>query len=168
MLYLIRFSVFYLFWLILSGHFDMFHLLCGAFCSLLVTYISGDLLLGKSSAKSLLPEIIRFIIYVPWLIWQIILANFYVAYLVLHPKMPINPRIISFKTSLKKDNAKTTLANSITLTPGTITILIKDLPAGQTGSEYRIHALNKKIAEGLLKGTMLQRVAKVFGEAHHA
>ena len=53
-------------------------------------------------------------------------ANFDVAYRVLHPKMPISPGIVKVKTGLKSEMARTFLANSITLTPGTMTVDIKD------------------------------------------
>ncbi|NIR13448.1 MAG: protein MnhE, partial [Desulfobacterales bacterium] len=64
----------------------------------------------------------------PWHIYQIFLAGSYVAYLALHPRMSvlIDPHIIRFKTRLKKDLSLMTFGNSITLTPGTITVLIKE------------------------------------------
>ena len=67
-----------------------------------------------------------FIVYVPVLFWYILLANFDVVYRVLHPKMPINPGIVKIKTRLKSESAITALANSITLTPGTLTVDLTD------------------------------------------
>jgi len=63
-----------------------------------------------------------FIIYFPLFVWYCIRANLDVAYRVIHPKMPLRPGIVKIKTSLKKDISKTFLANSITLTPGTMTV----------------------------------------------
>ncbi|MDI6788140.1 MAG: Na+/H+ antiporter subunit E [Planctomycetota bacterium] len=172
MIYLIQSAIFFLFWLLLSGHFDSFHIISGLGCSILVAYISGDLLFGKSSVKNRLVEIIRFLTYIPWLLWQIVLANFYVAYLVLHPRMPINPQISRFKTPFKKDSTKTTLANSITLTPGTITVLVTTVQPGQegggAGTEYYVHALNKRLAEDVLSGPMIRKVASIWGEKTNA
>jgi multicomponent Na+:H+ antiporter subunit E len=67
-----------------------------------------------------------FIVYLVIFIWSCIKANFDVAYRVLHPAMPIKPGIVKVKTSLKSDFARTLLANSITMTPGTITVDIVD------------------------------------------
>jgi multicomponent Na+:H+ antiporter subunit E len=66
------------------------------------------------------------IIYLPIFLWACIKANFDVAYRVLHPSMPIKPGIVKVKTKLKSDFAKTILANSITMTPGTISVDIID------------------------------------------
>jgi multicomponent Na+:H+ antiporter subunit E len=153
----LSFVILFSFWILLSGHFDFMHLFLGVICSLLVAYISHELLLGDIRVKNLgreLKRIMRFFAYLPWLLCQITLANIDVAYRVLHPKMPIEPRIINFKTNLKTDLALTILANSITLTPGTVTVDIKD-------SEYFVHALSKKAADGLLAGNMQARVKHI-------
>jgi multicomponent Na+:H+ antiporter subunit E len=65
-------------------------------------------------------------IYLPVFIWKLILANFDVARRVLSPKIPLNPGIVRIKTDLKGDFGKLTLANSITLTPGTLSIDIDE------------------------------------------
>jgi multicomponent Na+:H+ antiporter subunit E len=81
-----------------------------------------------------------------------------VAKLALHPRMNdlIDPHIIRFKTKLRKDMSLVTFANSITLTPGTITILIRD-------GYYFVHAIDMKVA-GDLPGEMEERVGHVFME----
>ena len=63
--------------------------------------------------------------YVPWLGWQILLASMQVAYLVLHPRMPVDPCLIYFRVNLPNLAARVILGNSITLTPGTVTIRIQ-------------------------------------------
>jgi len=63
-----------------------------------------------------------FVYYLPRFVWECFKANVDVAYRVSHPKMPINPGIVKVKTSLKTDTALTFLANSITLTPGTLSV----------------------------------------------
>jgi multicomponent Na+:H+ antiporter subunit E len=99
----------------------------------------------------------RFMAYLPWLFYQIILSNLHVARMVLHPRMPIDPGIIEFKTKLKSSISQTTLANSITLTPGTITVDIRD-------GKYYVHALTKKVAADVLSGEMENRVASIYDE----
>ena len=96
--------------------------------------------------------------YLPWLFYQIVLANLHVAKMVLHPKMPIAPRIIEFRTKLEKDLAITTLGNSITLTPGTITVDIRD-------DTFIVHALTQKVTDDIMSGEMEKRVAAIFREA---
>lgn len=185
-MYLIQFLVFYFFWIILSGQFDAFHLISGALCSALVTYMSGDLMFGKSESKKIISEFFRLLLFTPWLIWQIILSNFHMAYLILNPKMPINPQLVRFNFDLQNNRAKTALANSITLTPGTVTIFISDLsipdaveyqycqecgivPSTQnnktettTRSIFFIHAISAKPCQDILDGEMIRKILGIF------
>lgn len=66
-----------------------------------------------------------FILYVPYFLYYCVKANLDVAYRVIHPDMPIRPGIVKVSTSLQSDMAKTFLANSITLTPGTLSVDIE-------------------------------------------
>lgn len=152
------FLIMFGFWVLLSGKFDLFHLTLGVISSLLVAIMSHDLLFTERKRKGRLAEALRFIRYIPWLLFQILKANLHVATLALHPRMIdlIDPKIIKFKSKLKKDIALVTLANSITLTPGTITVRCQD-------GEFYVHALSKVSASGL-PGEMEERVAKVFKE----
>ncbi len=154
------FFILFAFWILLSGRFDAFHLTLGTICCGLVAHISHDLLFANVRIGDMRVVVKRFIAYIPWLIYQIILANIHVAYLALNPKMPIDPQIIRFKTKLESDISWVTLANSITLTPGTITVDIRE-------GEYYVHALSKKVADDLNTGEMEDRVAHIFMEADH-
>lgn len=156
---LVTFCIMFLFWLILSGFFDAFHLIIGGICSAIVTLISHSLLVKGKSQKILLKSL-RLFLYIPWELWQIVLANLDVAYRVLHPKMPIDPLVIAFETSLRGDFALVTLANSITLTPGTITIFVEP---GK--GKFWVHALAKEHAHAhMVDKTMQRKVADVFME----
>ena len=75
-----------------------------------------------------------FLLYIPFLLWEIIKANIEVAIIVLSPTLPIKPAIVKAKTSLESDVGKLWLANSITLTPGTLTVDID-------GNDYYIHCI---------------------------
>lgn len=152
--------ILFAFWALLSGHFDAFHLTLGALCSIIVAYLFHDLLFSNVRVGDMRVVAARFIVYIPWLIKQIIFANIHVASLVLRPKMPIKPQIVKFKSKLETDISFVTLANSITLTPGTITMDITD------GIIY-IHALSEKVADELNAGEMEDRVAHIFMEADH-
>lgn len=159
MRYIITFVILFSCWIIWSGVFDAWHLTLGIMSCALVTYISSDLLFERKKFSSNdRVEVIRFIVYLPWLMYQIILANIHVAYLVLSFKTPIQPSLITFPTKLKKGISLLTFANSITLTPGTITADIRG------GGYYVVHALDRKVADDLLTGDMEDRVAHIFEE----
>jgi len=160
MVFFVSFIILFVFWIFLSGYFDIFHLTLGVISCALVSRISGNLLFYKKKIRlTHFWQILRFLKYLPWLLYQIILANIHVAYLVLHPKVYslIDPHIIKFKVKLKTDIGLTTFGNSITLTPGTITVLIHE------GSFY-VHAIDQKVADDLLTGEMEDRVAQIYQE----
>jgi multicomponent Na+:H+ antiporter subunit E len=141
----LTFIVLFGFWLLLSGLLDMMHLGFGLISSFLVALVSHDLLIKDS--KGIFPRLgilIRLIPFLGWLVYQIILANIQVARIVINPKMPIRPGIIKFRSNLKSDVAQATLANSITLTPGTMTLDI-------VGGDFYIHCLAIKDEEKLLE-----------------
>ena len=75
-------------------------------------------------------------------ILEILKANIGVMQLILSPKMEVEPKLVRFRTDLKTDLARVILANSITLTPGTITVTLE-------GDEYLVHCLDKSMAEGM-------------------
>lgn len=152
--------ILFAFWVLLSGQFDAFHLTLGAICASLVAYLYHDLLFANVRVGDMRIVAWRFITYIPWLLYQILMSNIHVASLVLRRKMPIDPKIVTFKTKLETDISCVTLANSITLTPGTITMEIRD-------GVYYVHALSKKVADELRAGEMEDRVAHIFMEADH-
>ncbi|MDY6967110.1 MAG: Na+/H+ antiporter subunit E [Spirochaetota bacterium] len=160
MAFLMTFIILLIFWVLVSGLFDPWHLPLGIISCALVAYISNDFFFKDKKVKGeSFGVIARLIGYLPWLLYQIIIANLQIAYLALHPGMSklLDPRIVKFKSKLKKDGARVLFANSITLTPGTITILIDD------DNNYFVHAINKSMAEGL-PGDMEKRAGRVFSE----
>jgi len=144
------------FWVVLSGKFDAFHLSLGVISSLIVSLLSADILFRNQDRQGRPAELGRFLVYIPWLIREIFVSTLQVSYLALHPKMMdrIDPTVVTFKTRLKKEISKVAFANSITLTPGTVTIRI-------VGDEFYVHTISRKMAEGL-PGEMEERIAAVF------
>ena len=136
----LTFLTLFFFWVLLSGHLDAFHIFSGVICSLLVSYFSRGFLFGSISFRSLLKKGTAFIKFLPWLLFQIAKANIDVAYRTLHPKMPIHPTLFRKKTTLQTQAGLVLLANSITLTPGTVTI---DVQAG----EIVIHAITEQASQ---------------------
>lgn len=149
------FVIMLIFWVIMSGMFDAFHLTLGVLCCLLVAFFSSDLLFPEQG-KPWVRELVGMIAYSPWLVWQIIVANLQVTYLILHPRMleKIDPHLFRFKSKLTRPIAKVAMAQSITLTPGTITVNIYE-------DQFAVYALTREAAESL-PGEMENRIAKAL------
>ena len=110
-------------WCMLSWIPDWQDIAIGLLVAALVALITGDLFIQRPSHLTHPKRYFYFIFcYLPLFLWEIIKANVDVAYRVMHPSLPIRPGIVKVKTSLKSDTALTFLANSITLTPGTLTV----------------------------------------------
>jgi multicomponent Na+:H+ antiporter subunit E len=126
MRYFTLFILSLIFWLLLTFDFTISNLIVGAVSSIICALFFGRVYI-TNVYKLLEPKrYYWFIIYLFIFIWECIKANFDVAYRVLHPAMPIRPGIVKVKTTLKSDMAKMLLANSITMTPGTISVDIID------------------------------------------
>ena len=153
------FLLLFLNWVILSGKFDAFHLGLGVVSCLIVTFLSQDLLYHDRTKglKRRLLEAWAFVRYVPWIIWEVVKANVHVLKLAMTRKgyEEMSPRVVTFETYLKTDFAKFVLANSITLTPGTITMLIR-------GDVFHIHTMSQFLEDDLLTGSIERKVAEVF------
>ena len=146
-------------WCVLSGQFDAFHLSLGVLSSALVTYFSADLLLSRSISGKSVRTVFGFLAYLPWLLVEIMKSALHVLYLTFHPRMleVIDPQVYHFRTRLKSDLAQVTFANSITLTPGTVTIYVN------FHRDFSVHAIDRHSGEGL-PGEMERRIARAFGE----
>ena len=145
-----------IFWLFLSGHYDVFHITIGILCCAGISYTSTNLLFLYQSDKKRPFIVLQFFLYTFWLLYQIIIANLQVARLVLSPKLKIDPRIIVYRCQyIDEDVPKATYGNSITLTPGTVTLDIR-------GQNFYVHALTPAFAEDLESGTMERKVAHIY------
>lgn len=153
----ITFVILIFFWFALSGQFDAVGVVSGIFYCALVAVISSNLIFRrKENLRHAFTKIHKFIVYAILYLKDIALANIDVAYRVLHPRMPINPKIIEYQSTLQSDFALTALANSITITPGTVTV---DIINGR----LIVHTIDESLADGLMSGQLEKRVAS-FGE----
>lgn len=154
----LTFLVMFTLWIVLSGKFVPLMIFFGAVSSFLVAWFFYDLIFPDFELRYI-SIFFKFFLYTLLLIKEIIKANFHMMYLVFHPRMKelIDPQIIVFETSLKQDIAIATFANSITLTPGTITV------TADSDGVFRVHAIDRASAENL-PGRMLEKVADLFGE----
>lgn len=136
----------FIIWIMMAG-IETEELILGGIISIFLSYILTNYLNIEFNILSV-PKIISFIIiYIPILFIELIKANIDVAKRVLNPKLPINPAIVKVPTEIKNDYGKLILANSITLTPGTISIDADDefvyvhwiYIKGQNNDEYQKH-----------------------------
>ena len=98
------------------------HLIVGASAALITSLIFARYFYNRLFKFLQVQRYFWFILYLIILIWECIKANFDVAYRVLHPSMPIKPGIVKVKLDLQSEFARAMLANSITMTPGTISV----------------------------------------------
>jgi multicomponent Na+:H+ antiporter subunit E len=160
----IQFVLLFIFWLLLSGTLHLKEILIGIGAAAVVTWLTNDLLynpvkkrLIEPGTKYILASGLRLLAYIPWLVWAIIKANIQIAIIILKPSLPIDPIILQFSTNLSKNVSLVTLANSITLTPGTLTVDMKN-------KTYVIHCLVREAAGDLESGLMQNKVGAVFDD----
>jgi len=144
------------FWLVLSGYFIPFLLAMGVLSALAVAWFSHrmEVVDHEGHPIHLGPGAIS---YGPWLTWHIIADGLRVCRIILDPRLPISPTLVRVKASQKTAVGKVVLANSITLTPGTLSVLIED-------DEILVHALTKAGAEDVADGVMDARVVSLEGK----
>lgn len=140
-------------WFLLSGNFVALLLALGVVSSVFVVAIALRMnIVDRETHPIHLHSTIVF--YWIWLTWQIIKANIDVARRVLDPRLPISPKLLRVKATQKTDLGRVSYANSITLTPGTVTVSVE-------GDSVLVHALTCEAAEALAKGEMDRRVTKI-------
>jgi multicomponent Na+:H+ antiporter subunit E len=141
------------FWLVLSGHFEPLLIGFGIGSTALVVYLAIRMDVVDEEGLPLNMGG-RFWIYMPWLMKEILVANLHVAKIILTPSLPISPILVRYRSSQETDLGKVIYANSITLTPGTIT-------TGIYGQELEIHSLTWVDVDGREEDEMDQRVTWV-------
>lgn len=112
----------FLAWVALTGFRDIQQLIAGLLVAGITAMAAGHMLITTKKKNSLPKRLLYGILYLLVFVWEMIKANIHVAYIVLHPFLPIRPGIVKIRTGLKKETSLTILSNSITLTPGTLTV----------------------------------------------
>lgn len=147
------------FWLAMSGIFDFVHITMGVVTVVGVMMLNYQLKQHHFFEDDMddLSELRfgRAVYYFFWMIYQIIVAGFHVLTVIIRPKMPIEPTLITFKVDLPSAHAKMILGNSITLTPGTLTIEIED-------DTFTVHAIDSKSFAGIMDDSMPRQVLSLF------
>ena len=148
-------AILFVFWLALSGHYTPFLMTAGALSAALcvLAMIRARVADAEAAPLELLWSAVT---YFPWLIREIVKSAWSVTKTILHPSLPISPTMTVVRASQKTSAGIATYANSITLTPGTITV-------GVNGNELVIHALVTEGAVDLEEGGMDRRVSRFEG-----
>ena len=150
--------LFFLLWVLFNGQVTLEIVLFGiviagavyAFCCKFLDYSPGkDWMILKKSGYILA--------YLGVLIWEIIKANAATLKLVASPHIRVQPVIVRFRADLRTRTARVLLANSITLTPGTITVALED-------NEYTVHCLDRRFGEGLADSSFVRLLHKIEGQ----
>lgn len=147
----------FVFWLVLSGHYTPMLVFAGLACAGLAVLAAVKMRAADHEGHPI--ELFRgAITYYPWLLWEIVKSAWAVTRIILHPSLPISPTMTVIKAGQRTPAGVATYANSITLTPGTITV-------GADGASLTVHALVRDGAIDLEAGGMDRRVRQFEGTA---
>jgi multicomponent Na+:H+ antiporter subunit E len=146
-----------LFWLVLSGHYTPFLVTAGGVASL--ACVAAAARMGAVDGEGHPLHLFgRALTYFPWLIWEICKSAWAVTKVILSPSLPISPTMTRVEASQRTSVGLATYANSITLTPGTITTAVK-------GNTLTVHALMRDGAIDVEGGGMDARVTQFEGRS---
>lgn len=149
--------VMYVFWLVLSGHYTPTLMIIGAVSSVAVVALASRMAVIDREGHPIYLTL-RALWYWPWLVWQIIKSGLDVSRIIVTPSLPISPTLINVKASQKSVVGVVTYANSITLTPGTVSVEVE-------GNEITVHAITSDGAAALAAGDMDRKVTRFEGGA---
>jgi len=148
------FAVLYLFWLLLSGYFVAFLLAAGAVSAVAVMLISRRMDVVDHEGHPIHLGLRALLSYWPWLVKEIAKSGWNVSRRILDPRLPVSPTLAHFKPSQKTDVGLVIHANSITLTPGTLSVQV-------ARDRFLVHALTREGAAALSGSEMDRRVSEL-------
>ena len=156
----------FVFWMILAGRTEVKFIVYGLITAAVTSWVTYPLLLvpNKAGTKKYFVfgvNPFKFVGYAIWLFWQLLLANVDVFLATTSQELQIDPKVVRFRFTADNPMAYVMVANSITLTPGTVTVNVTD------DGLYEIHALTVAAADGIYSGSCAKRVADLYGEELH-
>ena len=151
--YVATFASVFLFWLLLSGYFTTLLISLGVLSSLLVVWLLWRMDHVDKEVRTI-AHIPAVVLYALWLLWQVIKSNIDVARRIWDPKLPIQPTWRRLDIRISSVLEITFYANSITLTPGTLTVDVKE-------GHFVVHALSEEAMLELLEGEMERRIRRI-------
>ena len=141
---------FFLIWLLLSESFNGLHMGMGILAAFGVAWLNTERSSTRSSIRGW-----RMFWYFPWLVGRIFQSGCHLSVLILHPDLPIDPKMIRHQTKLQDDGSIVLLGNSITLTPGTITVEVES-------QDLVVHAMDDSSADDVTSRRIEQRIDGLF------
>lgn len=151
----VLFGLSFLFYQLLGGSIYWFDLVTGAMSATVVTVALSRVTLTRNPDRQSPIRLLRAMLYVPYLLAEIVKSNLMVATVILHPNLPIDPRLTRIRPAVHGSLPVTTLANSITLTPGTLTVRVH-------GRTMIVHTLVRDAREDLFDGGLERAVRFLF------
>jgi multicomponent Na+:H+ antiporter subunit E len=150
------FGTCFLFYQVLGGFAGTFDYVTGAVSAAITAAVFSGITFDRGIRPAgALRTTARWLVYVPYLFWEIAKANLQVAYIVLHPSLPIDPSMEEFSPAVPLGLPVTSLANSITLTPGTVTVEVRE-------RHFYVHALTQSARDGIYDGGLERAIRFVF------
>jgi multicomponent Na+:H+ antiporter subunit E len=143
----------FLFWLLLSGMYTPFLVASGVGASIAVAFLASRMEVADREGHPLHLGLAA-LTYWPWLVKEIVKSGWQVTRIILDPRLPISPTFVRFRPSQRTTVALATHANSITLTPGTITVEADH-------DEFLVHALTREGAAGVVASEMDRRCSRM-------
>lgn len=146
----LRICAFFLIWLLLSESFDGLHMGMGIVVAFGVAWLNTERTATRASIRGW-----RMCWYFPWLVGRILQSGWHLSMLILHPALPIDPKMIRHRTELKDNSSIVLLGNSITLTPGTITVEVDS-------QDLLVHAMDDNSADDVTSRRIERRIDGLF------
>lgn len=137
-------------WLVLSASYDVIHVVMGIVIAAILVWINP-----KAAPSTRKFSWLSAIGYIPWLFGRVLKSGFHVSKLILDPALPIKPELLHHRTSLRSDGELVVLGNSITLTPGTITIEV-------VPGELIVHSIDAPSQGDLVSGILDDKIGRLF------
>ena len=138
-------------WLLLTESYRPAHMALGLVASFGVALVNTDA--GRSADVAV--RWLQLLLFFPWLFGRILVSGLHISFLILHPKLPIAPVLVRYRTKLGHEPGIVLLGNSVTLTPGTVTVEAQS-------DELIVHALDDESLHDLHSRNLERRVADVF------
>ena len=145
------------FWLALTASLRPLDIVIGLILSVLLGVWAARFLWPDDAPVLTARQAARFLLYIPHLLVAIVIAAVQVAEIVFRPHMPIEPVMIRHRTRFKRDVSRVAFANSITLTPGTLTVDVDE-------NTFVVHCIAERFADDITNGDLERRITRVFEE----
>lgn len=143
---------FFLIWLLMSASLNLFHVGLGLLAAFGVAWFNTDRSVSRFAIRRL-----RIVWYFLWLVGRIVQSGFHLSLLILHPALPIDPKLIRYRTKLREEASIVLLGNSITLTPGTITVELNS-------QDLVVHVMDDHSAADVTSRRFERKIADLFAE----